>query len=119
MASSKATTAIYRDKKGGEAKMRRLVISFFITTGLTTIGISAFAETGQQIEEIANMGEVTDNSNFLTIKDDKGEANLIKTIAVLKFGEDHLRLEIGNQFLRLRKRTLRLLKTKTYLNKII
>ncbi|MGH7800884.1 MAG: hypothetical protein ACREOW_09695 [Thermodesulfobacteriota bacterium] len=75
--------------------MRRLVISFFITTGLTTIGISAFAETEQQIEEIVTIGEVTDNSNFLTIKDEKGEANLIKTIAVLKFGDNDLRFEIG------------------------
>ena len=114
MASSKATTPIYRDKKGGEAKMRRLVISFFVTTGLTTIGISAFAETEQQIDEIASMGEVTDNSNFLTIKDEKGEAHLIKTIAVLRFGNDDLSLEIGKAASSIEKKDTTIIEDKEF-----
>lgn len=94
--------------------MRRLVISFFITTGLTTIGISAFAETEQQIEEIATIGEVTDNSNFLTIKDEKGEANLIKTIAVLKFGDNDLRFEIGKATSSIEKKDTTIIEDKEF-----
>ena len=111
---SKATTGIYRDKKGGETEMRTLFISLLITIGFTTIGISAFAETEQQIEEIATIGEAIDNSNFLTIKDEKGEANLIKTIAVLKFGEDHLRLEIGKPVSSTQKKDTTIIEDKTF-----
>ena len=94
--------------------MRTLLISLLITTGFTTIGISAFAETEQQIEEIATIGEVTDNSNFLTIKDEKGEAHLVKTIAVLRFGDDHLRLEIGKPVSSIEKKDTTIIEDKTF-----
>ncbi|MCI0454892.1 MAG: hypothetical protein L0Y68_07860 [Candidatus Dadabacteria bacterium] len=73
--------------------MRMLLISILIITILTAIGISSFAETEQQIKRIVNEGEIADSGNFLTIKDEKGEAHLIKTIGVLRFGGGSLKLE--------------------------
>ena len=94
--------------------MRTLLISLLITTGFTNIGINAFAETEQQIEEIATIGEVTDNSNFLTIKDEKDEAHLVKTIAVLRFGDDHLRLEIGKPVSSIEKKDTTIIEDKDF-----
>jgi hypothetical protein len=75
--------------------MRMLLKSILIITILTTIEISSFAETEQQIERIVNEGEMTDSSHFLKIKDEKGEAHLIKTLGVLRFGDGNLKLEPG------------------------
>ena len=59
-------------------------------------------------------GEVTDNSDFLTVKDEKGEAHLIKTIAVLKFGDNDLRLEIGKATSSIEKKDTTIIEDKDF-----
>ena len=77
--------------------MRRLFLMFvFITTIIIATGINPFISSAQQTRQVAKADKVTDDiSYFLTIKDERDNENLIKTIGVFKVGNGGIEFDLG------------------------
>jgi hypothetical protein len=91
-----------------------LIISILIITILTTFGISSFVETEQQIKQTIVEDEMTDNSNFIMIRDENGKVHLIKMIGVLRFGDGSLKLEMGKAIYPIGKNDTIIIEDKTF-----
>ena len=76
--------------------MKRLLLSLFMTAGITTVvGISSYAETGPVMNGFSSEVDTKDEAKFLTVKDEEGDQQFLKTIALLRFGENEIKFEAG------------------------
>ena len=76
--------------------MKRLLLSLFMTAVITTfVGVSSYAETEPVMNGFSSEVYTKDEAKFLTVKDEKGDQQLFKTIALLRLGENEIKFEAG------------------------
>ena len=76
--------------------MRKLLSFLAIMVAFLFILLNSFAADGKQLNLTRNENNLTDNRKFITLKDEKGNPRLFKTLALLKFGEGKVKFEIGD-----------------------
>ncbi|MGH7889587.1 MAG: hypothetical protein ACRENF_03450 [Thermodesulfobacteriota bacterium] len=57
--------------------------------------LTSFAETGQSIGQLAEKSRINDKTEFTIIKDENGNERLIKTIVLIEFTDQGLKLKAG------------------------
>jgi hypothetical protein len=78
-----------------------------MTAGITTVvGISSYAETGPVMNGFSSEVDTKDEAKFLTVKDEKGDQQFFKTIALLRFGENEIKFEAGEGISREKTETM-------------
>ena len=81
--------------------MRNFFIIALIIAASIGFGITSFAETYRPIDQLTVKNRTTvknsinDEAKFLTIRDENGDEHLIKTIALLEFSDDGIKLKAG------------------------
>jgi hypothetical protein len=81
--------------------MRKFIIMVLIAAGSVGFGIISFAESYRPIDHLTVKDRTTvrnsidDEAKFLTIRDENGDEHLIKTIALLEFSDDGIKLKAG------------------------
>ena len=75
--------------------MKWFLLSLFMTAGITGIGMNFHAEPGQLMNRHSAEINTKDEAKFLAIKDEKGNQQFLKTIALLRFSDDEIRFEAG------------------------
>ena len=75
--------------------MKRFFIIVFIASVFIGFGISSFAETERSINHLTVKNRINDEAKFLTIRDENGNEHLIKTIGLLEFSDDGIKLKVG------------------------
>ncbi|HWP93846.1 MAG TPA: hypothetical protein VNN20_16790 [Thermodesulfobacteriota bacterium] len=87
--------------------MKRLLLSLFMTAVITTfVGISSYAETEPVINGFSSEVYTKDEAKFLTVKDEKGDQHLFKTIALLRFDKNGVKFEVGEGISREKTETM-------------
>jgi hypothetical protein len=67
-----------------------------MTAVITTfVGVSSYAETEPVMNGFSSEVYTKDEAKFLTVKDEKGDQQLFKTIALLRLGENEIKFEAG------------------------
>jgi hypothetical protein len=78
-----------------------------MTAGITTVvGISSYAETGPVMNGFSSKVDTKDEAKFLTVKDEKGDQQLFKTIALLRFDKNGIKFEVGEGISREKTETM-------------
>jgi len=75
--------------------MKWFLLYLFMTAGITGIGMNSHAETGQLTNRYSVEIDTKDEAKFLRIKDEKGDQQFLKTIALLRFGQNEIKFEAG------------------------
>jgi hypothetical protein len=81
--------------------MRKFIIIVLIAAGSVGFGITSFAESYRPIDQLTVKNRTTvknsinDEAKFLTVRDENGNEPLIKTIALVEFSDDGIRLKAG------------------------
>ena len=80
--------------------MRNFFIIALITAASIGVGITSFAEAYRPIDQLTVKDRtarirINDEAKFLTIRDENGNEHLIKTMALLEFSDDGIRLRAG------------------------
>lgn len=81
--------------------MRNFFIIALIIAASIGFGITSFAETYRPIDQLTVKNRTTvknsinDEAKFLTVRDENGNEHLIKTIALVEFSDDGIRLKAG------------------------
>lgn len=80
--------------------MRKCFIIAYIIAASIGFGITAHAETYRPIDQLTAKDRIAgsrlnDEAKFLTVRDEKGNEHLIKTIALLEFSDNGIRLRAG------------------------
>lgn len=77
--------------------MKWFLVLLFMVAAISGIGRNSPAEETGQILNNNKSAEVgiKDEAKFLTVKDEKGDQHLFKTIALIRFSEDQIEFEPG------------------------
>lgn len=80
--------------------MRNFFIIALIIAASIGFGITSFAETYRPIDQLTVKdrtagNRINDEAKFLTVRDENGNEHLIKTIALVEFSDDGIRLKAG------------------------
>lgn len=75
--------------------MRKFLIIAFIAASSIGFGKGSLAEADGSIKQLTQKSRINDKAKFLTIRDESGNEHMIKTIGLLEFSDDGIKLKAG------------------------